>query len=256
MNAFFKKSENSAKGSSENQSSSNAASCSNKQQQSLDKFVTQDEVTRAELLWAMNVSYKHFSYRSCSDVVSLFQSMFTDSNIASQVTLGKTKVAYYITHGLAPYFHNELKNSISQCRYLVACFDESLNDVVQKGQMDICLRFWDIKATKVTTRYYSSSFLGHATASNLFDSFTDTLGESLLLKVLQVSVDGLNVNWKFFDMLNTELDEKFDTSLLEIGCCGLHVVHAAFQTGHKAVEWNMNIVLRSSYKLFHDSPAR
>ena len=178
MNAFFKKSENSAKGSSENQSSSNAASCSNKQQQSLDKFVTQDEVTRAELLWAMNVSYKHFSYRSCSDVVSLFQSTFTDSNIANQVTLGKTKVAYYITHELAPYFHNELKNSISQCGYLVACFDESLNGVVQKGQMDFCLRFWDIKATKV--RYYSSSFLGDATASNLFDSFTDPLGESLL----------------------------------------------------------------------------
>ena len=56
MNAFFKKSENSAKGSSENQSSSNAASCSNKQQQSLDMFVTQDEVTRTELLWVMNVS--------------------------------------------------------------------------------------------------------------------------------------------------------------------------------------------------------
>ena len=65
---FLKKSENSAKGSSENQSSSNAASYSNKQQQSLDKFVTQDEVTRAELLWAMNVSYKHFSYRSCSSI--------------------------------------------------------------------------------------------------------------------------------------------------------------------------------------------
>ena len=255
MNAFFKKSENSAKGSSENQSSSNAASCSNKQQQSLDKFVTQDEVTRAELLWAMNVSYKHFSYRSCSDVVSLFQSMFTDSNIASQVTLGKTKVAYYITHGLAPYFHNELKNSISQCRYLVACFDESLNDVVQKGQMDICLRFWDIKATKVTTRYYSSTFLGHATASNLFDSFADTSGGSLLLKVLQVFMDGPSVNWKFFNMLSTALDEKFDTSLLEIGCCGLHVVHGAFLTGHKAVRWNMNSVLRSFYKLFHNSPA-
>ena len=65
---FLKKSENSAKGSSENQSSSNAASYSNKQQQSLDKFVTQDEVTRAELLWAMNVSYKHFSYITCSSI--------------------------------------------------------------------------------------------------------------------------------------------------------------------------------------------
>ena len=98
--------------------------------------------------------------------------------------------------------------------------------------MDICLHFWDIKATKVTTRYYSSSFLGHATASNLFDSFTDTLGEYLLSKVLQVSMDGPNVNLKFFDMLNTKLDEKFDTSFLEIGCCSLHVVHGAFQTEH------------------------
>ena len=238
MNAFVKKSENSTIGSSVNQSSSNAASCSNKQQQSLDKFVTQDEVTRAELLWAMNVSYKHFSYRSCSDVVPLFQLMFTDSIIATQVTLEQTKFAY-ITHGLAPYFHNEQLNSILQCRYLVACFDESLNNVVQEGQMDICLRFWDVKATKVTGRYYSSNFLGHATVSNLFDSFVDTLGESLLLKVLQVSMDGPNVNWKFFDMLNIELDEKCDTSLLEIGCCSLHVVHGAFQSGHKAVGWNI-----------------
>ena len=122
--------------------------------------------------------------------------------------------------------------------------------------MDICLRFLDIKVTKVTTRYYSSTFLGHATASNLFDSFTDTLGGSLLSKVLQVFMDGPNVNWKFFNMLNTALDEKFDTSILEIGCCGLHVVHGAFLTGHKAVGWNMNSVPRSFYKLFHNSPAR
>ena len=164
--------------------------------------------------------YKHFSYRSCSDVASLFQSMFTDSNIASQVTLGKTKVAYYITHWLAPYFHNELKNSISQWRYLVPCFDELLNDVVQKVQMDICLRFWDIKGTKVTTRYCSSSFLGHATASNLFDSFNDTLGESLLSKVLQVSMDGPNVSWKFFDWVRWEI--WYFTSwnwLLRFACC-------------------------------------
>ena len=69
-------------------------------------------------------------------------------------------------------------------------------------------------------------------------------------------MDGPNVNLKFFDMLNTELDEKIDTSFLEIGCCSLHVVHGAFQTGHKAVGWNMNSVLGSFYKLFHDSPAQ
>ena len=45
-------------------------------------------------------------------------------------------------------------------------------------------------------------------------------------------MDEPNVNWNFFDMLNTKLDEKFDTSFLEIGCCSLHVVHGAFQTEH------------------------
>ena len=68
-------------------------------------------------------------------------------------------------------------------------------------------------------------------------------------------MDGPNVNWKFFGMLDTEVDEKFDTSLFEIGCCSLHVVHGAFQTGHKVVGWNMNNVFRSFYKLLHDSPA-
>ena len=35
---------------------------------------------------------------------------------------------------------------------------------------------------------------------------------------------------------------------------GLHVVHRAFQNGHKNAVWKINSVLRSFYKLFY-SPA-
>ena len=41
-----------------------------------------------------------------------------------------------------------------------------------------------------------------------------------------------------------------------MGSCGLHVVHGAFQTGHKTSTWNINSVLRALYTLLKDSPAR
>ena len=74
---------------------------------------------------------------------------------------------------------------------------------------------------------------------------------------MQVSIDGPNVNWKFIELLEDDEDfTKNGKQLLELGSCGLHAVHGAFQTGHKAAEWNVNEVLRSFYYLFKDSPAR
>ena len=70
-------------------------------------------------------------------------------------------------------------------------------------------------------------------------------------------MDGPSVNWKFIDELSN--DDAFgsdEPELLEIGSCGLHVVHGAFQTGHNAVNWNVNSTLRSCYRILKDSPAR
>ncbi|KAJ8871337.1 hypothetical protein PR048_027654 [Dryococelus australis] len=40
--------------------------------------------------------------------------MFGDSEIAKSFTLGSTKVAYEICHGLGPYFHLELVKFINK----------------------------------------------------------------------------------------------------------------------------------------------
>src|SRR3989442_1028683 len=42
----------------------------------------------------------------------------------------------------------------------------------------------------------------------------------------------------------------------DMGSCGLHVIHGAFQTGHKAAGWTINEALRGLYGIFKDSPAR
>jgi len=46
------------------------------------------------------------------------------------------------------------------------------------------------------------------------------------------------------------------TELINMDSCGLHAVHGAFQTGHRASGWNVNSGLRAMYGLFKDSPAR
>lgn len=92
--------------------------------------------------------------------------------------------------------------------------------------------------------------MGHGTANDMLKHFNKGVleifpGRNLLL----VSMDGPNVNWKFHDILNQEI--KNDFSLINIGSCGLHVVHNAFKAG--AVETSS---LSTLYYLFKDSPAR
>ena len=74
--------------------------------------------------------------------------MFPDSSIAQKFTFGKTKAGHNITHGLAPYFHDLVDNSVLQSDHIVACLDESLNEVVQKCQMDLCIGYWDVNKSR------------------------------------------------------------------------------------------------------------
>lgn len=171
--------------------------------------------------------------------------------------MGPTKLSYTIVHGLSPYFLSELVDNILLSPFFVVCFDEALNKVVQKCQMDIVIRYWDSKSMKVETRYLTSSFLQHATASDLLYHFENALKSFPLDKVIQVSMDGPNVNWSFFRTLNQKIIvDETTPDILDLGSCSLHVLHGAFQNGHKKTVWNINQFLRQIYYYFNDRPAR
>ena len=120
-----------------------------------------------------------------------------------------------------------MEQLVSSAKYIV-CFDESINEVIQKEQMDICVRLWDLNRNKMASRYFSSAWLGLTTTKDLYDGFTTVLNNDILPKLLQVSMNRLSVNWISFDALNYDFEEIFETTLLEMGSCGLHVVHGAF----------------------------
>lgn len=72
----------------------------------------------------------------------------------------------------------------------------------------------------------------------------------------QISMDGPNVNWKFLRLFKQSQSETTRTEMIEIGSCGLHIIHGSFQTGHKSAGWSINETLRGIYNLFKDSPKR
>ena len=109
-------------------------------------YVYKDDILKAELLWALKVIESHFSYNLSLNIVGLLKMMLPDSKIVEKLCIGLTKLGYLITHGLAPFFHDELLKLIPS-KYVI-CFDEAFNEISKKGQMDVVIRFWDSSMNK------------------------------------------------------------------------------------------------------------
>ena len=218
-------------------------------------FVSREDTLKAETLWTIHTVVQHNSYKSNDDVSKLFPIMFPDSKIANKFTCGERKTSYISSFGISEYFKQTLLKEING-PYSVM-FDESLNKSLQSKQMDVHVRFWNPEG-KVTTRYFTSQFLGHGTANDMVDHFTEAVIESDLNmnNLIQIGMDGPNVNWKFYDLMSQKLKTDFNNTIINVGSCGLHVMNNSFQSGAKGSGWNISSLLSSLYYLFKDSPAR
>ena len=75
--------------------------------------------------------------------------------------------------------------------------------------------------------------MGHATTADMLTHFKN---ETALLKpssLVQIFMDGPNVNWKFYRNLFQERKGEELPDLLNIGSCSLDVVHESFKKGAK-----------------------
>ena len=97
----------------------------------------------------------------------------------------------------------------------------ALNTVIQMGQMDIVVNFWDNVVNKVCTRYLDSTFIGHVRHQDLFEDFISASDSLDLKKLPQVSMDGPNVNWAFFSELRKYRTESDMSKLLSTESCNL-----------------------------------
>ena len=71
-------------------------------------------------------------------------------------------------------------------------------------------------------------------------------------------MDDPNVNWKIVEIIQEywEHNDPDGPDLIEIGSCRLHVLHGAYGTVQKAIDWNLDKLLEAVYSIFRFSPGR
>ena len=84
-----------------------------------------------------------YSYFLSDALVDLLRSMFLDTTIAEKLCLQKEKRAYFINYIIAPHFRSILVNNVKDPEFYTILFDGSTNTVIQMGQMDLVVIFWD-----------------------------------------------------------------------------------------------------------------
>ena len=131
-----------------------------------------------------------------------------------------------------------------------------LNKKTQSSEMDLLVRYFDETEERVKTRYLDSQFLGHGTSIHLKMNFDETVTDLNPNKLIQIGMDGPNVNLKLLKMIQTERSENEQHQLIDIGSCGLHTIHNSFKTGAQSTDWELKKTLKGSYQVFHDTPAR
>lgn len=209
----------------------------NKELTFLMSSTVNDQVTKAEALWAIQVASCGYSYTSCDSIGELFKAMFP-GQITDQFSMSKSKVSYLISDGLGPYFRREISQKIisSKCPFSVQ-FDETGN-AKDKKQCDVLVRFWNDQAGEVYTVFLKSLMFGHAKGETVSEAIIETLCETgfelPIQQLVALGSDGPNVNktiWKNIDQHKKSLGFAGLTPFVP---CTLHVVHNSFRKGLSA----------------------
>ncbi|ROJ62551.1 hypothetical protein DPX16_21537 [Anabarilius grahami] len=93
------------------------------------------------------------------------------------------------------------------------------------------------------------------TGITAFQNYKECVQQLNLSRLVSVSMDGPNVNLKFFELLQSDLNEMYGgAQLVSVGSCGLHTLHNAFKAGFSM--WQVEKLLRAMHILFNNVPAR
>ena len=219
-------------------------------------FSLEEEVERAEIIQALKVVESNYSYASVSDDAERFCLMFPDSKIAKRYKQSRTKVNYVIQYGIAPYIKDLYIKDFSGLPFVFK-FDETATAQVKK-QYDAYIQYWSRETNLVNCVYIGSSYVGHCFAKDLLQKFKDfseemNLDQSLLL---QLGMDGPNVNTRFEKDLLAEIDKEYGVNFLKLGSCSLHITHNGVREGIKAFGFDIEIFVNDVCFFFKLSAAR
>ena len=119
--------------------------------------------------------------------------------------------------------------------------------------------YFDETKRNVPRVYLGSQFMGHGAVDDIMLDFKKAHKDLYIVNnLVQLSMDGPNVNWAVLDSLEEyrKSPNQSAPDLVNIGSCGLHVLHGAYNAGHKETDWEVEKNLKAAWGIFKTSPAR
>ena len=143
---------------------------------------TKENVARSEIWWVLKTIESKFLLRSYEGTNTLSPEMFPDSKITHSFSLSGIKCNYILNFGLAHFFTTNSHPILQQ--FLMKAWTKAL----RKGKWTM-LSDEDYK--KVNTRYFESTFIDWATATNIQEAFTSgnkELDKKAFLQIVQMDL--------------------------------------------------------------------
>lgn len=105
--------------------------------------------------------------------------------------------------------------------------------------------------------YWGPKVLGHNTHQHLLDSVVhESLKVFEMAKMVQLSMNGPNVNLKFFKKLKEQRKKLESPRLIDFGSCHLHIVYGTLKPCVETGGWNLKKLLKFCFQLLKDTPTR
>ena len=99
-------------------------------------------------------------------------------------------------------------HDLNQSPFFSISFDETLDTDLQMSQMDVGLRLRNEKKGQIETKYYDSQLFTRLNTENMYSSLEISMKGLNKTKLLQIVMEGPNVNWNVLNILDDKLESE------------------------------------------------
>ena len=89
---------------------------------------------------------------------------------------------------MAPYFKDIFLQSLKEVPLYTVSFDESYNNVLKQGQMDLHFRYWNSEKERVDVHYLKSSFMEKSATVDVLEHFNSCVKSIEKIKFYKFSL--------------------------------------------------------------------
>lgn len=212
-----------------------------------------DDLKVAELRLAAHLAV-HGSFLTVDHLTPVISGCFSDSVLASAVTLGRTKCAALVTKVLGPTFREELLKDMTAAQYSLIV-DES-TDVSCTKELAVVARFFSRSKRDFLTAFLGLVPVTDASAEGLFSELKALLDACKLnIKCcVGIGTDGASVMCGQHNSLYTKM--KAENARLVLVKCVCHSLQLACSEAIDVLPTHIDYLVRETFNWFAHSPKR